>query len=480
LAALGYLFAEKFWISKQPATSAAFAPPPHSIAVLPFVNMSGDKEQEYFSDGLTEELLNSLSRINELQVAARTSSFSFQGEHPDIATVAHKLNVGAVLEGSVRRSAHTVRITAQLVNGVTGFHVWSETYDRELGDVLKLQSEIAAAVAAALKVPLLADEAAKIEVGGTHNPAAFDAYLRATKIYWGGETEKDNEAAIAGYTEAIRLDPNYALAYAGRSFAFAAFAGIWATTVPKVHAAVDKATADATKAIALAPNLGEGQLALAKVYESLLEFKRGSEEYELALTLARGNARILRGHGQFAVFMGQSNDGLTALRRAVALDPLNPVSHVMLGYGLSNLRRYPEAVAAYKNAEDLASNFASVPLGFAYYGLGDFESARSACETRVAHDDGQFCLAVTYDKLGRHADAVTMLARLRAANGEVGAFSYSVIYAQWGDTARALDWLEPAMRLRSPDLSQLRVAPLDPVRKEPRFQAVMRELKFPG
>jgi TolB-like protein len=150
--------------------------------VLPFVNMSGDKDQEYFSEGLTEELLNSLSRINELQVAARTSSFSFQGEHPDIATVAHKLNVAAVLEGSVRRSDHTIRITAQLINAVTGFHLWSQTYDRDLGDVLKLQTEIATAVAEALKVTLLGDVSARIELGGTRNPAAFDAYLRGLKL----------------------------------------------------------------------------------------------------------------------------------------------------------------------------------------------------------------------------------------------------------------------------------------------------------
>ena len=191
-AGLAYLIAESLWrpqhsqatpasqrsassTNAAPSTAAAFNPPPHSIAVLPFVNMSGDKEQEYFSEGLTEELLNSLSRINELQVAARTSSFSFQGEHPDIATVAHKLNVGAVLEGSVRRSAHTVRVTTQLINGITGFHVWSETYDRNLGDVLRLQTEIATAVASALKVTLLGDEAAKIEIGGTSIPTALDA-----------------------------------------------------------------------------------------------------------------------------------------------------------------------------------------------------------------------------------------------------------------------------------------------------------------
>src|SRR6202043_2251978 len=176
--------ADNFWISKHltPAP-ATFAPPPHSIAVLPFVNLSGDKEQEYFSDGLTEELLNSLTEVNELQVAARTSAFSFKGKDTDIGTIARKLNVGAVLEGSVRRSGNTVRITTQLINAVTGFHLWSHTYDRDLGEVLKLETEIATAVASALKVTLLGNVAAKVELGGTRNPAAFDAYLRGVKAF---------------------------------------------------------------------------------------------------------------------------------------------------------------------------------------------------------------------------------------------------------------------------------------------------------
>ena len=195
---LTYLAADKPWISKrsvvvqpaaaevQPAASrgatvvAAFNPPPYSIAVLPFVNISGDTEQEHFSDGLTEELLNSLTAIEGLQVAARTSSFSFK-EHPDIVAVAHKLNVASVLQGSVRRSEHTVRVSAQLINAVTGFQLWSKTYDRDLGDVLKLQTDIATEVAQALEVTLLGDTAAKIELGGTRNPAAVGAYLRGNR-----------------------------------------------------------------------------------------------------------------------------------------------------------------------------------------------------------------------------------------------------------------------------------------------------------
>jgi adenylate cyclase len=143
-----------------------FAPPPHSIAVMPFANMSGDAKQEYFSDGVSEELLNALSRLNELQVAARTSSFSFKGQNVDVSTIAHKLNVGTVLEGSVRRAGRTVRITVQLVNAVSGFHLWSQTYDRDLKDILAVQTEVATAVAQQLQVELLGDVAARIEVGG--------------------------------------------------------------------------------------------------------------------------------------------------------------------------------------------------------------------------------------------------------------------------------------------------------------------------
>ena len=251
----------------QNSSATAFNPPPHSIAVLPFVNLSGDKEQEYFSDGLTEELLNSLAEINELQVAARTSSFSFKGKDVDLGTVARKLNVGAVLEGSVRRSAHTVRITAQLINAVTGFHLWSQTYDRDLGDVLKLQTDIASAVASALKVTLLGDVAAKVELGGTRNPDAFDAYLRGAKEYTTRHEAKDLPAAIAAYTKAIRLDPRYALAFAGRSMALSALAAQSATAAA-MREGFDKAQADARQALALAPDLAQAHLASANVSET--------------------------------------------------------------------------------------------------------------------------------------------------------------------------------------------------------------------
>jgi TolB-like protein len=483
--ALGYLVAYRLVLSKRGAEVApatAFNPPLHSIAVLPFVNLSGDKEQEYFSDGLTEELLNSLAAINELQVAARTSAFSFKGKDTDIGTIARKLNVGAVLEGSVRRSANTIRITAQLINAVTGFHLWSKTYDRDLGDVLKLQTEIATAVASALKVTLLGDVAAKVELGGTRNPAAFDAYLRGTKAYSSMRDTNDIPAAIAAYTEAIRLDPHYALAFAGRSLALSAIA-TEADTAAEVREGFDKAHADARQALALAPDLAQANVALAFVSEAgALDFTQASEAYQRALVLAPGNAQVLRLSGEFAAWMGDFETALAATRRAVVLDPLARASHVALAQTLYSARHYEEAVAAWAEVISLDPEFKSTygDRGFAYYGLANLQSARASCETKPDYWGSQQCLAVIYDKLGRHADAEALLAKLKAAQGDAAAYQYATIYAQWGNRAKALDWLEKALRLRDPGLEFLKTDPLvDPLRKEPRFQAIERELRFP-
>src|SRR5262249_51085051 len=393
---LTYLAVDKLWISKrsvviQPVASdaqqaashtvAAFAPPLHSVAVLPFVNMSGDKEQEYFSDGLTEELLNSLSRINELQVAARTSSFYFKGKDVDLPTIAHKLNVASVLEGSVRRSENRIRITAQLNNAVTGFHLWSQTYDRDLSDVLRLQTEIATAVASALKVTLLGDEAARIELGGTRNPAAFDAYLRASKFYLAYKNREEVQEAVAGYAEAIRLDPNYDLAYAARSRVLLTIARNY-TKRAVIAAANREALVDARKAIALAPDLGLGHAALAEVFAGELDFAPAGQEYDRAIGLERSNSRILSDYGLFAVCMGHTDAGLKALRRAVALDPLNGFTHGSLGLGLILARRYDEALRVLGSARALTPGnpFILRNMGFADYALGNYQAARGFCE----------------------------------------------------------------------------------------------------
>jgi len=286
--ALTYVVADKFWLSKPvtmgvtqpsapPATSGAsatatkagsgtpaFAPPAHSIAVLPFVNMSGDPKQDYFSDGLSEELLNSLVSLRGLQVAARTSSFSFKGSGTDVGDIARKLNVGAVLQGSVRKDGGRVRITAQLINAVTGFHLWSQTYDRDLKNVLVLQTEIATAVTKALQATLLADASTVVELGGTHDPHAFDAYLRGR----GMEviSKETNLAQIAAFDEAIRLDPMYAKAYAGKGMSLGRYAGSYEPGSSGRHV-LEQAHALNEKAVQLAPNLAEAHLDLAHSFD---------------------------------------------------------------------------------------------------------------------------------------------------------------------------------------------------------------------
>jgi tetratricopeptide (TPR) repeat protein len=383
----------------------------------------------------------------------------------------------------VRRSANTIRITAQLINAVTGFHLWSKTYDRDLGDVLKLQTEIATAVASALKVTLLGDVAAKVELGGTRNPAAFDAYLRGAKAVSSRHEAKDLPVAIAAYTEAIRLDPHYALAFAARSVALTDVAGE-AETVAAAREGYDKAQADARQVLALAPGLAQAHLALAYVSEQgNFDFTQASDAYERALALAPGNAEVLRISGRFAALMGHFDTGLAAIRRAVVLDPLARQSHALLGLALYAARRYEEAVAAFAEVISLDPGFKLTYgyRGLAFYGFGDLPSARASCETKRDFWFSQQCLAVIYDKLGRHADAEAELSKLKAATGDTSAYQYATIYAQWGNRAQTLEWLEKALRLRDGGLEYLKTDPLlDPLRKEPRFQAIERELKFPN
>jgi tetratricopeptide (TPR) repeat protein len=373
-----------------------------------------------------------------------------------------------------------VRVTTQLINAETGFHLWSHAYDRNLGDVLKLESEIAGAVAGALKVNLLEDEATRIELGGTRSAAAFDAYLRGRRIYLAAHDSGDYQTAVAAYTEAIDLDAGYALAFAYRSLALTAYAGESGSTV---RGSFNKAREDARKAIELAPALAEGHFALARYFDiGELNFAATNQAYEKALALAPASSQVLRVYGPFAVLMGRTEAGIAAARRAVVLDPLNHSSHRNLGQVLYFARQPREALKAVQAAlaldPDDPADYAD--RGFNYYALGDLERARSSCESKVDDWGNQQCLAVTYEKLGRHADAEGMLARLKATLGEAAAYQYATIYAQWGRIPDALAALEKSKRLRDPGLEYLKADPLmDPLRNEPRFQVVLRELKFP-
>jgi serine/threonine-protein kinase len=492
--AIGWVAIDRFRSStaaRQAAAStqsveAAFAPPPHSIAVLPFVNMSGDASQDYFSDGISEELLNSLSRLNDLQVVARTSSFSFKGQNVDVATIAHKLNVGAVLEGSVRRSGNTVRITVQLINAVTGFHIWSQTYDRNITDILKVQTDVATSVAQQLETRLAGDAEARIGMGGTKNPEAYDAYLRGRQLLLDQDPdEARGRAAIAAFDRAIALDPGFALAHAGRAAALGNFA-IFNAKPDEQAALRAQALHAAQRSVELAPELGEAHLALAQIRAFLLlDYAAAAPEFDRALALAPGSARVQRAYAGYAADLGHFEAAVQAARRTVSLDPQAVSAHTTLGVTLYLARRYDEALAALQHAKALSPNshYIQISMTLSLLASGKTQQARAQCESTSTPLDEDFrhhCLALVYHTLGRQADAERELQQLHALNGDGSAFGYAEIYAQWGEKTQSLQWLATAQRLDNPNLQSLRVDwQLDPVRTEPQFKEIEVRMNMP-
>jgi tetratricopeptide (TPR) repeat protein len=245
-----------------------------------------------------------------------------------------------------------------------------------------------------------------------------------------------------------------------------------------------QAEADARRAIELSPDLAEGHLALGTFFAiSWLDYVRALEEYQRAVVLAPGNAEVLRAYVRFAARVGHADTGLGALRRAIVLDPLNRNGHVDLGLSLRNLRQFQESIRAFRDALaiDPGDPLTEANLGVAYYALGNFEAARTSCSIASSVWYVHLCLAMTYAKLGRQADAEAELTKVRATLGDGGAYEYARIYTQWGNSTKALECLETALRVRDPGLGGLRTDIfLDPLRKEPRFQAIERALKFPN
>jgi TolB-like protein len=476
----GLFLVNRFVPIRQPA--ASFSPPPHSIAVLPFTNMSGEKDQDYFSDGLTEELLNALARINELQVAARTSAFSFKDKNIDVGTVGRQLNVSSILEGSVRRSGHTIRITAQLINSATGFNLWSETYDRDIDDVLKLQADIANAVAGALKIKLLEDSTAKAELGGTHNSGALDAYLRGLQLtrQAASTSPMDCRVPLAAFDQAIGLDPGYALAFAARSLVR------WqcATNSPDWLSLRDSepklVRQDAETAIVLAPTLSDGYVALSFLEQGLLNFASADAACSRALALAPGSLTVLSSCSQLAAYLGRTQAAVDGARHAVALDPLDPLSHEALARALFFARRYDEASAAYLSS--IAINHSAEAqglLGINYYAAGNFTTALNTCQLHPENYRSQICLALVYHAMNRLPDAETQFKKLMQFAGDASAYQYAEINAQWGERQAALDWLEKALQLGDPGLAYVKSDPLlDPLHEEPRYKTVLQKLSL--
>jgi TolB-like protein/Tfp pilus assembly protein PilF len=468
-------------------TSATFSPPPHSIAVLPFVNMSGDAKQDYFSDGISEELLDALSRLDQLHVVARTSSFSFKGQNVDTSTIAHKLNVGTILEGSVRRAGNTVRITVQLIDAASGYHLWSQTYDRKFTDILKIQTDVAATVAQQLKVTLIGDETAKFELGGTKNAEAYEAFLRGNEIIneITGGSGRSHRDALAAYDRAIALDPDYAKAYVARAWALHEIAFMEAEPGDR-STLREKARVSAERSVALAPDLGQAHAALAAIRAyALYDYFGAAPEFDRALALAPGSVNVQTAYAWYAADLGHLDAAENAARRAVSLNPQDVFSHELLGTILYYARQYPDALSVFKDAQLLAPNSKDIAASVLQTLLasGEIKRAQQGCEspaTPMNDDDRHYCLALAYHALGRQSDAESELKKFQALDGDKAAGLYAGVYAQFKNAAAALRWLSKAEQLRDPILWTLKVDwHLDPIRNEPEFKAMLARMNFP-
>jgi TolB-like protein/Tfp pilus assembly protein PilF len=456
------------------ATSASALTPDQSIAVLPFVNMSSDPEQEYFSDGLSEELIDQLTKVADLRVPGRTSSFYFKGKSEDVATIALKLRVAHLLEGSVRKSGHAVRITAQLIQADSGYDMWSQTYDRDLNDIFKVQDEIAGAVVAALKAKLL--PAQQLQSGHhTESSEAYDQYLLGRQSF--NRSNRDGyRLAVSAYRKAIALDANFAPAYAGLAESEAALAD----TETGERAALQRAREAADRAIALAPDAPDGYAVRASLRELYFwDWNGARADIEKAIALEPGEATFQVTYSQLLRSLGLMPEAIVAAKRATATDPLSDEAWGNLGYALMHDRQFAAARQAQNRA--LQINPGSIWPGYrlAQIELLDGHPER-ALEFAQTSSRPEIVTAMAAYTLGRAADSQRALDELISRFAQTLAYQIAEVYAWRGETDHAFAWLDRSYAQHDAGLATVKIDLfLGKVRADPRYAALLKTMGLP-
>jgi TolB-like protein/Tfp pilus assembly protein PilF len=479
---IGYLVADKFWVSKHALTdthatasgdarsaSAAGGIPEKSIAVLPFVDMSEKHDQEYFSDGLSEELIDLLTKVPELRVPARTSSFSFKGKSDDIATIAQRLRVQHVLEGSVRKAGNTIRVTAQLIRADNGYHLWSETYDRDLKDVFKVQDQIASEVVQALKVKLVGPIGH--DTASTENVSAHSLLLQG-RYFQERWARGDSERAILSFQQALSEDPHYALAWTELAWAL-----LW--QLPWDY---ERTTAAAVRAIELQPDLAlahatRGWCASLRGYDWALAVS----ELDKALALEPENMRALYGKGRLARVLRRFDESIRYYQAAIEQDPINPNPMDGLSATLVAVGRSEEAVQLARRALEISPNiqWGHWYLAQALFHHGQLDAALSEAQLEPVASLRLSSIALI--ERARHPDAAdAALRELLTTNDPDKTFQVARVYADRGDAQAAVTWLEQARALRAGWLGELSGDPaFDPIRGDVHFAAFLRKINLP-
>ena len=444
-------------LTEQAATEEASNDSSKSIAVLPFVNMSSDPEQEYFSDGISEELLNLLAKIPDFRVAGRTSSFEFKGENRDLRKIGKSLGVANILEGSVRKGSDNVRITAQLVKVDDGFHLWSETYDRKLDNIFAVQDEIAGAVVSELRLTLLG---ASFENSSSdpirQDATAHNTYLQGLFFLNKGGPENYRQAAHY-FEQAVVLTPESALAWAGLASASSGFAG---QALPgQAPLALARARVSLARAQALDSEVPEVQLALADIkYSFDLDWEGAEVAARRALDLRPGDVPArLKLASVIGVHTGRLDESLAFIEETFVLDPLDQNIRRALGVTLYHLGRFQEAEQAFRLAYDADSSlaFINVWLGFSIMEQGRLEEALPFLVAEPVDFGRLVGLAFIYYRLGDLDSAAAAQQELFETYGDSAAYQQANIYTEWGDQEKAIEWLNRAYEARDAGLPRM-------------------------
>ncbi|MDQ6873102.1 MAG: protein kinase [Gemmatimonadota bacterium] len=455
-----------------------------SIAVLPFANMSENPDNEYFSDGITEEILNALARIPVLKVAARTSTFALKGKSLNITEIGQLLNVNTVLEGSVRRMGQRVRISAQLINARDGYHIWSERYDREIQDVFEIQDEIARTIVDRLKVKLTVAQDQALGTRHTENVEAYELYLRGRHCWYRWNMKGMLEKAIRHYQHALVKDPDYALAYHGLADAYSV-PGLWGFQPPS--AALPKALAAATRAVELAPDLAESRTSLGFVQLLSLDWEAAESSLLHAIDLNPRHALAHSFHAWLLSIVDRQREASEAARIGQELDPLSPATNGIAALVSYHSRQYDQAITECKQAleRDRTSFLALLAMTLSFAAQGKYKEAIDHAERGVALSPEvnllRALLAVVYAVAGERVSAERVLGELleRSQREYVGPTMISWIYANLDQPNAAFDWLAKATSARDCTLGfGIRAPVYDRISSDPRFGELLAGLSL--
>jgi TolB-like protein/Flp pilus assembly protein TadD len=458
----------------------------HSLAVLPLEDLSRDPEQDYFAEGLTEALITALAKIGDLRVVSRTSAMQYKGVHKPVREIARELGVDSVVEGTVLRSGHRVRITAQLIDAPREMHLWAESYERDLRGVLALQSEMAQAIARQIQIKLTPQEQAHF--AGVHpvNPEAYEAYLKG-RYHWNRRSSEGLGHAVQYFEQAIAKDPTYAAVHAGLADCLSIL-GWWGFVPP--DEGCGKAKRLALQALEMDRGLAEAHTSLA--WATMLydyDFLGAETEYERSIEL---NPRYATAHQWFGVslaMMGRHEEAFTELKRAIRLDPLSSIIHTTLAFVCWCARRYEQAIEQYEKALKLDFNFAlaCAGLGFAYLENSMHKPAIAEVRKAVQLSQGApmflAWLGEAYAATGHWDDAQNILGQLKQISNEryISPYYMARIYAALGEKDEALRWLETGYQERAAWMPVMKIEPrFDGLRSDPRFQHLLRRMNFPA